>query len=165
MTAAEATEMLSDDLVSLTLKFLAALLAGVVLGFDREMRGHAAGLRTHMLVALASAATSAAALELHAEILAAHPNSNADPLRIVEGVVAAVGFLGGGIIIRSGGKVRGLTTAANLWGCGIIGLCFGAGLFRIGFLMLGLAFVVLVVLGVLEKHLFPAKQDADEEDE
>jgi putative Mg2+ transporter-C (MgtC) family protein len=154
------TDAVSDDLLGLVLKLLAAIAAGLVLGFDREVKGHAAGLRTHALVALASAATAALALELHSELLIAHPNSNADPLRIVEGLVAAVGFLGGGVIIRSGGQIRGLTTAANLWACGIIGLAFGAGLWRIGFLTLLLAFVVLVLLHAFERRVFQKDEEA-----
>lgn len=156
-----------DDIVStgfgaLLLKLLAALGAGLVLGFDRERRGYAAGLRTHMLVALASAATAVLALDLHTELVTRHPHTNADPLRIVEGLVAAVGFLGGGIIIRAGGQIRGLTTAANLWACGIIGLAFGAGLWRLGALTLALAFLVLVLLGILERRFMPTRPTAEE---
>ncbi|BBE72843.1 MgtC/SapB family protein [Oharaeibacter diazotrophicus] len=139
-------------------KLTAATLAGLVIGFDRELKGHAAGLRTHALVALAAAATAILALELHAELLRLHPNTNADPLRILEGLVAAVGFLGGGIIMRSGGRVRGLTTAANLWACGIVGLSFGAGLWRLALLTLALAVVVLVLLRVVERRLMPPER-------
>ena len=145
----------SSTLTALLLKLLAATVAGLILGFDRESRGHAAGMRTHGLVALAAAATAVIALELHAELLAAHPNSNADPLRIIEGLVAAVGFLGGGIILRSGGQIRGLTTAANLWACGMVGLACGAGLWRVAALTFVLAFVVLVPLLYFERRFFP----------
>ncbi|WP_181700291.1 MgtC/SapB family protein [Chthonobacter albigriseus] len=155
MSATESTMAVfaQDDLLQVLWRLLAALFAGAVLGFDREMKGHAAGLRTHMMVALAAAATSSLSLELYEELHSFNPNGNADPMRIIEGVIAAVGFLGGGMIIVAGGKVQGLTTAANLWACGIIGLAFGSGLFRIGFMTLGLAFLVLVVIGALERHL------------
>lgn len=151
----------SPEFGALVLKLLAAVAAGLALGFDRESRGHAAGMRTHAMVALAAAATAALALELHAEILLAHPNSNTDPLRIIEGLVAAIGFLGGGIIIRSGGRIHGLTTAANLWACGIVGLAFGAGSWRIGLLTVALALVVLIPLRILERRLFPADDDGE----
>lgn len=144
------------------LRLLAALGAGLVLGFDREWKGHAAGLKTHMLVALAAAGTAAVALELHAELMRIDPNTNADPLRIVEGLVAAVGFLGGGMIIFARGRIQGLTTAANLWGCGTIGLAFGSGEFAIGAMMLGLAVVVLVLVGAIEPHI-PNADKRDEE--
>ncbi|MEJ1157150.1 MgtC/SapB family protein [Prosthecomicrobium sp. N25] len=131
-------------------KFIGALAAGFVLGFDREKMGRSAGLRTHMLVSLAAAATAVLALDLSDALHARHQSVNADPMRIIEGVVAAVGFIGGGIIIRSGGQVRGLTTAANLWICGVTGLAFGAGFFALGALVLALAFAVLVLLRGLE---------------
>jgi putative Mg2+ transporter-C (MgtC) family protein len=118
-----------------------------------------------MLVALASAATAILALDLHRELLASHPNTNADPLRIVEGIVAAVGFLGGGLIIRSGGHIKGLTTAANLWACGIVGLAFGSGLWRLGFITFALAFVVLVLVQVVEQRFMqrpPDEKDGDD---
>lgn len=146
------------SLTTMLAKLTAATLAGLVIGFDRELKGHAAGLRTHALVALAAAATAILALELHAELLRLHPDTNADPLRILEGLVAAVGFLGGGIIMRSGGRVRGLTTAANLWACGIVGLSFGAGLWRLALLTLALAVVVLVLLQVVERRLMPPER-------
>jgi len=142
----------------------AALVGGAVLGFDREVGGHAAGLRTHMLVSLAAAASAILALDLFEAILKAHPESNADPLRIIEGLVAAVGFLGGGVILRSGAHVRGLTTAANLWVCGMTGLAFGAGLWTLALATLGLAFVVLVVLRVVEKPLAGATRPDDPAD-
>ena len=134
-------------------RLAAALAGGAVLGLDREVSGHAAGLRTHMLVSLAAAASAILALDLFEAILAAHPNSNADPLRIIEGLVAAVGFLGGGVILRSGAQVKGLTTAANLWVCGMMGLAFGAGLWTLALMTLALAFVVLVVLRFAERPL------------
>lgn len=145
--------LLADDIGVLTMKLALALFAGAALGFDRELKGQAAGLRTHMLVALSAAATGALALGLSSELYAANPSVNADPLRIIEGVVAAVGFIGGGIIIRSGGQVHGLTTAANLWVCGVAGLAFGAGFYVLGAATVALAFVVLVAIGWLETVL------------
>lgn len=145
------------------LRLLAALGAGLVLGFDREMKGHAAGLKTHMIVALSAAGTAAVALELYEEILRTHPDTNADPMRIVEGLVAAVGFLGGGMIIVAGGRVQGLTTAANMWACGIIGLAFGCGQFAIGGMVLALSVIVLVVVGALEPWITRVRGERNEE--
>lgn len=151
----------AGDTVETFARLAAALGGGAVLGLDREVSGHAAGLRTHMLVSLAAAASAILALDLFEAILLAHPNSNADPLRIIEGLVAAVGFLGGGVILRSGAHVKGLTTAANLWVCGMVGLAFGAGLWTLALLTLALAFVVLVILRFAAK---PLSQVADEEE-
>lgn len=149
----ELTDLLqpiSNDWTALLAKLCAALLAGIVLGIDREWRGHSAGLRTHMMVALGSAAVAAIALELYDDLYSRYPGNNADPMRIVEGVVAAIGFLGGGLIIQSRGQIRGLTTAANLWVCGMIGLAFGAGLWRTATVTVALAFFVLVVVRLVE---------------
>lgn len=143
----------TGDTVATLARLAAALAAGGVLGLERELGGHAAGLRTHMLVCLAAAASAILALDLFEAIRAAHPDANADPLRIIEGLVAAVGFLGGGVILRSGPHVHGLTTAANLWVCGMMGLAFGAGLWPLALMTLGLAFVVLAVLRFVEKPL------------
>lgn len=164
MIAADLPSWMPEPLTSgsglLFLKLFAALVAGAVLGLDRELKGHAAGLRTHMLVALSAATTAVLALELSDELYRIHPGVNADPLRIIEGVVAAVGFLGGGIIIRSGGQIQGLTTAANLWVCGITGLAFGSGLFGLGLIVSVLALIVLVILAAVERRM--GLKDPDE---
>lgn len=164
MIAADLPAWLPEPLTAgtglLFLKLLAALVAGGILGLDRELKGHSAGLRTHMLVALSAATTAVLALELSDELYRIHPEVNADPLRIIEGVVAAVGFLGGGIIIRSGGQIQGLTTAANLWVCGIAGLAFGSGLFGLGVVVSALALIVLVILAAVERWM--GLKDPDE---
>lgn len=140
--------------LAVTLRLAAAVVAGLLLGLDREARGHAAGLRTHGLVALAAAATAALALDLHDRLVALDPRSNADPLRIVEGLVAAVGFIGGGIIIRTRGGIQGLTTATNIWACGVIGLACGAGEWTIALVTFLLAFLILVALRPVERRYF-----------
>lgn len=149
----------SNAWLGLFAKLGAALVAGLILGFDREWRGHSAGLRTHMMVALGSAAVAAIALELYDDLVDRYPSTSADPMRIVEGVVAAIGFLGGGVIIQARGQIRGLTTAANLWVCGMIGLAFGAGLWRTAGLTLALAFFVLVVVRVFERRVLGSEDE------
>jgi putative Mg2+ transporter-C (MgtC) family protein len=82
-----------------------------------------------------------------------YPDARMDPLRAVEGVIAAVGFLGGGLILRTdGGRVRGLTTAANLWASGIVGLAYGTGLFVLGLMITVLGVMVTAGLGALEQR-------------
>lgn len=101
--------------------FTAALLA-VPIGLDRELRGKAAGLRTHVVVATASAAFG------YVSVLAAPLSATgADGTRIAAQVVSGIGFLGAGVIFAAGGRVRGLTTAAALFGVAAIGLCVGLG--------------------------------------
>ncbi|HYD99123.1 MAG TPA: MgtC/SapB family protein, partial [Alphaproteobacteria bacterium] len=93
-------------LSELMLRLGIASLFGLVLGLDRELRGHEAGYRTHMLVALGAASMTVIGLELFLLLERIDPGSNADPLRIIEGVVAAIGFLGAGVIFQQRHTVR-----------------------------------------------------------
>ena len=140
----------------IALRLGAATAIGLAFGFDREMRGHEAGLRTHALAALSSAMIVISALMLFEE----HRGENAqpDPLRAIEGLAQAVGFIAAGLIFVRGDKVKNLTTAANIWLCAAVGIACGAGqvpLVVIGTL-LGLA--VLIVLRVLYR-VVPDAQD------
>lgn len=112
---------------------LAAVLSGVV-GFEREHRQKAAGLRTHMLVGLGAALFT---------LLSGTAFSGGDPGRIAAQVVSGIGFLGAGAIFRWGATIRGLTTAAGLWAVAAIGMTAGAGL------LLGAAAATFIVLAIL----------------
>jgi putative Mg2+ transporter-C (MgtC) family protein len=100
---------------------LAVLLSGVI-GFEREMHGRSAGLRTHILVCLG--ATLVMVVGKHITFGASH-----DPGRIAAGVITGIGFLGAGEIIRTQGGVHGLTTAACLWLVAALGVAVGSGLY------------------------------------
>lgn len=99
--------------------FIAALLT-VPIGLDRELRGKAAGLRTHVVVATASAALG------YVSLLSA-TGSGADGTRIAAQVVTGIGFLGAGVIFASGNRVHGLTSAAAVFSAAAGGLCVGLG--------------------------------------
>ena len=107
----------------LLLRLVAAALLAGVLGFEREQSGKAAGLRTHMLVGIASA--------LFMAVGEALPGRSGDPLRTVQAVATGVGFLGAGAIffVPKGRRVHGLTTAASIWATSAVGLTAGAGAF------------------------------------
>ena len=125
---------------------LAAVLGGV-LGFERERKGKAAGLRTHMLVALGAALFVVAPRE-----------SGMDPdqvSRIIQGLVAGIGFLGAGAIVRADHEThnRGLTTAAGIWLTAAIGMTVGLGLEALAIVCTVLALVILAVLPALERRL------------
>ena len=96
-----------------------ALLYGGLIGWEREVARKPAGLRTHMMVSLGSAAFTLVSFEL-AAAARERDGMASDPIRIVEGVTAGVGFLGAGSIIQSRGSVEGITTAAGLWVVGAI---------------------------------------------
>ena len=118
---------------------LAALLGGIV-GYEREHKGKAAGLRTHMLVAMGAA--------LFVLVPERGGMDIADMSRVIQGVVAGVGFLGAGAIIKrhSEEQVQGLTTAAGIWMTAAIGVACGLGREAIALLAPLLAIVILVML-------------------
>lgn len=125
-----------------------ALVLGGLIGLDREVRQHSAGLRTHMLTALAACVFTLITLELHARF--GGPEGNADPIRIVEAVTAGVAFLAAGAIIQNRDRVKGLTTGAGMWMAGAIGVATGAGYLVLALVAALLALVVLSLLKLLE---------------
>jgi putative Mg2+ transporter-C (MgtC) family protein len=110
------------------LRLSIACALGAAIGFEREIRDREAGIRTHLLVSLGSALfTIVSAYGFH-EFLASGDNIvRTDPTRIAAQIVAGIGFLGAGAIIREGLSIRGLTTAATLWVVAAIGMACGAG--------------------------------------
>lgn len=118
---------------------LAALLGGIV-GYEREHKGKAAGLRTHMLVAMGAA--------LFVLVPERGGMGIADMSRVIQGVVAGVGFLGAGAIIKrhSEEQVQGLTTAAGIWMTAAIGVACGLGREAIALLATLMAIVILLML-------------------
>jgi putative Mg2+ transporter-C (MgtC) family protein len=141
-------------------RLLAAVIVGGAVGFDRELRNKPAGLRTHILISLAAALFTLITFELHEEVIAANTSGTADPIRIIEAVTAGVAFLAAGAIIQSRGNVRGLTTGANMWLAGALGVTCGSGHYTLALMGTGFALVVLVVLGWLE-HKFASEGSGD----
>jgi len=135
-----------------------ATLAGLLLGLDRELRGVPAGLRTHALVALSSAAITVSALQMYQQL--GGEGSDLDPLRVTQGLAQAIGFIAAGIIFASRGVVRNVTTAANLWLASAIGIAAGAAQFELAGIAFLLGFLLLVVVGALERRLMGDKEDA-----
>ena len=139
------------------LRLLVAVALGALIGLEREQHGRAAGLRTHLLVALGAA--MAMIVSLHFGQVYGEKAGEAirvDPARVAYGVMGGIGFLGAGAIIHYGAGVRGLTTAASLWCAAAIGLGAGFGLFIISFVATAVVLFSLTVLDVLER-LIPAR--------
>ena len=108
----------------IAIRLIVALLAGGLLGLNREFHGKAAGFRTHGLVCLGAAAAAIAALKSPGSALA---DANAVS-RVAQGILTGVGFLGAGVILREpSGHVTGLTTAATIWICAVIGFVCALG--------------------------------------
>lgn len=147
-----------QDLLDVTRRvgvpLLAAFALGGAIGWEREWRRKPAGLRTHMLVALGAAAATLVTLQLYQELVREGSEvARADPLRIVEGVIGGIGFLGAGAIIREGGSVHGLTTAGTVWLAGAVGLACGSERYDVAVAAALLALLALTVLRRVENRL------------
>lgn len=128
------------------MRMLMACLLGAVIGLEREIHARTAGLRTHMLVSLASCLFALIAWEMIAIDLPDGVRHTTDPLRLIEAVTAGVAFLAAGSIITSGGRVHGLTTGAGMWMAGAIGLACGTGKLTLAIMATLLAVTVLWIL-------------------
>ena len=140
----------------------AAAVLGLLLGLDRELRGHAAGMRTHGLVCFAASAMTVSIIGLWHELDA--PRS--DPLRLYEASGAFIGIVGAGLIVFSRGRVHNLTTAANLWLASVIGIACGAAQWPLVVIASAISVVMLSVLRVVERKdqdrsLMEERQDPD----
>src|SRR5206468_8146133 len=112
------------------LNIAGALLLGLLVGYERSYHGRAAGMRTYGLVCMASCAlTVVGGYPDH--WFGSHGAATAlvDPTRVIQGVVTGIGFLGAGVIMRSGLNISGLTTAASIWASSVIGILVGVGFY------------------------------------
>ena len=126
----------------------AAALLGGVLGMEREWKGHWAGLRTHMMVAIG------ACLFIIASMAIAKDQIH-DTTRVIQGVAAGIGFLGAGTILKLGDKqeIKGLTTAASIWLAAALGVVAGLGEYALAVAAALVSLFVLAVLQPAEKFL------------
>jgi putative Mg2+ transporter-C (MgtC) family protein len=138
-------------------RLMCALLFGFMIGWERETKRKPAGLRTQMLVALGSAAFTLIALQLFNAILQDKGRINVDPMRILNGIMEGLGFLGAGCIIQSRGSVEGITTAATIWVVGAVGLACGAGNYYLAAVTTFFAFIVLTAFRLFEGRLLKSK--------
>jgi putative Mg2+ transporter-C (MgtC) family protein len=132
-------------------------MLGAVVGMEREWRRQPAGLRTHILVCVSTAAIAILTIEItHVDDFAGQ-EIRIDPIRLIEATTAGVAFLAAGLIFFSKGQVHGLTTGAGMWLAGAIGLAVGLGFWQIAVLATGLTVTVLGILSV-----FQLKKPSDE---
>jgi putative Mg2+ transporter-C (MgtC) family protein len=147
------------QVTQVVIRLLMAVALGGLLGYERESRGTAAGLRTHMLVALGSALFVLVPLQIGTNI--------ADMSRVLQGVIAGVGFLGAGAIIKLNQEheIRGLTTAASIWLTAAIGIAAGLGREATAVLSTLLALIILALLRRVKQTMEGAPGQAREESE
>lgn len=130
----------------IALRLFMALLVGAILGLNRWLHHKSAGIRTHSLVSI-GAATAVILIGNFAQDDAQAVS------RVLQGLITGLGFLGAGVIIHEqrSQRVHGLTTAASLWSCALIGAAFGAGQFALGWISLAAILVTLLIGGPLER--------------
>jgi putative Mg2+ transporter-C (MgtC) family protein len=152
----------STEIARITVRLLFAVVLGGVLGLERGQVGKAAGMRTHMLVAL-----GAALVVLVPQLTGM---SGADLSRVIQGALTGIGFIGGGVILKLSEQhqIVGVTTAASIWLTATVGIAMGAG--RLGLAVVGtvLALIILTVFGRLEHWMIargkPASDSKPSED-
>ncbi|MFG6150746.1 MgtC/SapB family protein [Halobacillus sp. A5] len=142
---------LTEDLDIFLIRLSFALLLSGLIGFERELKNHSAGFRTHILVGIGSCLMMLLSLYGFEAFIEANDNIRFDPSRIPSYVISGIGFLGAGTIIVNGMTIRGLTTAASIWTVAGLGLVVGAGMYGIALLATALVLLSLVFLNNLEK--------------
>ncbi len=123
-----------------------ALMAGVVLGLNRWLHHKSAGIRTHSLVALGAA--------LVMLLVTSFPGADVQAAsHVLQGLITGIGFLGAGVIIRQehSQSIHGLTTAASIWACAILGATFGSGFYVLGLCTLSAMLLILIAGGPIEQ--------------
>ena len=140
------------------LRLGAAAFLGLLLGLDRELRGHAAGLRTHGILCFTCALMTISAIALYNQL--SH-DGNIDPLRIFEASAAFTGIIAAGLIVFNRGEVKNLTTAAHIWLAAMIGIACGAGQWPLVISAAIIAVLMLTLLGVAEDHWFKKARERD----
>lgn len=136
-------ELWDNQIVQLVVRLVAAAFLGAAIGYEREFRGKDAGVRTHMLVAMG------ACLFMLISKYGFSDSPRFDAARIAAGVVSGIGFLGGGLIIKSkANTITGLTTAAGLWVTASIGLGAGSGMLLMALICTVLVLACMEILNV-----------------
>ena len=135
------------------LRLAMAIILGGIIGLEREISARPAGLRTHMMIALAASLLTIVTFEMLALPSLAAVAEKSDPLRLIEAVTAGVAFLAAGTIFTSKGQVNGLTTGAGMWLAGAIGLACGMGQMQLAGMVTLLALLILTLVGWMTARL------------
>jgi putative Mg2+ transporter-C (MgtC) family protein len=127
-------------------RLIGAAILGAGIGFERERHDHPAGIRTHMLVSVGAAAFTVLSIYSFGE--------GSDPGRVAAQIVTGIGFLGAGSILKGGGTVHGLTTAASLWVVAAVGMAAGAGAWGVAVATTVIVIISLWPLRAVERRYF-----------
>lgn len=136
------------------LRLALTVLASALFGLNREEQGHAAGLRTTLLVGLAAAVAMLQTNWLLDTTGKTHDSFiTLDLMRLPLGILSGIGFIGAGAILRRGEVVTGVTTAATLWFVTVVGLCLGGGQLVLGMIATALGVLVLVGMKFIDRRI------------
>lgn len=131
-------------------RIIVAGICGIIIGYERKNRAKEAGLRTHCIVACASAlmmvVSKYAFFDLVTGNLYPGVDIRLDPSRVAQGIVSGVGFLGAGMIFVRKNSIKGLTTAAGVWATAGIGMAIGGGMYVVGLLSTAIILFVQIIL-------------------
>ena len=143
------------DNLEFFIRILLSAVLGALVGLERTKRQKEAGIRTHCIIACAAAVfmiLSKYAFVDPADVLGTR---GADGARIAAQVVSGISFLGAGVIFKNGNSIRGLTTAAGMWGTAAVGMAIGAGMYWVGLIEAAILVAIQIIL-----HRFPVGADA-----
>lgn len=143
--------LIHEEAIEICSRLFSAVAGGAVIGLNRFLKHKAAGMRTHALTALGAALAALMTLQI----------SNVEALsRVIQGVLTGVGFIGAGVIMRVGeSNIQGLTTAASIWVCAVIGISCGAGEITIAMVVVAITLIVLIFGRPLERFIARIARD------
>ena len=149
-----------NDWIEIGARLALSVLAGTIIGLNRDLHGKPAGVRTHSLVSLGTALAVILVVPLHDDVAMRYDALS----RVIQGVVTGIGFLGAGVIVRDAAKkhVSGLTTAAAIWFAAILGLACGAGQYVPVIMALALGLLVVLCGGPFERWFRPRGAHEDD---
>lgn len=142
-----------DIYIDYTIRLALSLVCGFCLGLERKMRQHTVGIRTLTLLCVSSCL-----LTIVSSAIASTGIVKGDPARVAAAVITGIGFLGAGAIVNQGLNIRGLTSAAIIFTSAALGVACGAKLYIPVAVVLGFSFILLLIIGPMERKLFPAEK-------
>ena len=143
------------DNLEFFIRIVLAAILGALVGLERSKRQKEAGVRTHCIIACTSALFMILSKYAFVDLVGVDGMRGADPARIAAQVVSGISFLGAGVIFKNGNSIRGLTTAAGMWGTAAVGMAIGAGMYWVGLIEAAVLVGIQIVL-----HRFPVGADA-----
>ena len=143
------------DNLEFFIRIVLAAALGALVGLERSKRQKEAGVRTHCIIACTSALFMIVSKYAFLDCVTMDGLRGADPARIAAQVVSGISFLGAGVIFKNGNSIRGLTTAAGMWGTAAVGMAIGAGMYWVGLIEAAILVTIQIIL-----HRFPVGADA-----